>query len=598
MDVQMVSGQFRNGGLSFLIAPIRHQLYSVHSSVLSHLHSSEFLVNSTRKHDEGVWMLTSDAGTILVSVQHSPFVSRRGPYCYHIVIRRVPEFCDNTLLLSRPPLPKQKRLASGETLCSMSAGEASSSSFGKSFKNFSPHNLGSSIWRFLSGVSSNGSNSKFERQKGDDKRFGKRAKRQLHVAWLGKKSPFCGNVTYGKEITNALKERGYQISMFHFSQSEETIAQHFTRFRRSGSTSNQYPSDLKSSAMVTKVNNLGFYEVSLPCLYKSQIYTIPTPKSNQVFIDSLRNIKPDVIHASLTLSPLDFTLPEIADELNMPLVATFHPPFSSKRKSLTSNAQFMVYKLYAPFLAHYDRIVIFSDVQRDLLMRLGVPRGRIAVIPNGVDPDRYCPARSNLKREIKADTVFVYMGRIAPEKNVEALLEAWVQAKMGPRCKLVIVGNGPLAAGLQQTYRADQGVVWKGFVEGLDARLEILRGADVFVLPSFVEGLSLSLLEAMSVGLACVATDAGADGEVLSDGAGIPIDTENVVGQLRTLLPVLRDQPELRKVLGQKARQRVLEKYTLKDNIDRLETLYADVIEERRRRTPVKRRGKTSLVLQ
>ncbi len=43
----------------------------------------------------------------------------------------------------------------------------------------------------------------------------------MHIAWLGKKSPFCGNVTYGREITNALLDRGYQVSFLHFAQEEE-----------------------------------------------------------------------------------------------------------------------------------------------------------------------------------------------------------------------------------------------------------------------------------------------------------------------------------------------------------------------------------------
>ncbi len=113
-------------------------------------------------------------------------------------------------------------------------------------------------------------------------------------------------------------------------------------------------------------------------------------------------------------------------------------------------------------------------------------------------------------------------------------------------------------------------------------RIEILRGADVFILPSLVEGLSLSLLEAMACGLACIATDVGADGEVLSNGAGIVVSTQSLTTQLKTVLPLLRDQPELIKILGQKARQRVLERYTLSANITMLEELYDRLLQQRR----------------
>ncbi|MEB3224210.1 MAG: glycosyltransferase family 4 protein, partial [Synechococcus sp.] len=155
-----------------------------------------------------------------------------------------------------------------------------------------------------------------------------------------------------------------------------------------------------------------------------------------------------------------------------------------------------------------------------------------------------------------------------------ALLKAWRLANMGQDCLLLMVGDGPLKASLEPLYGADQGVLWLGFVGDEKQRIDLLRAADVFVLPSLVEGLSLSLLEAMACGLACIATDAGADGEVLNQGTGIVLDTQGVTGQLKTLLPLLRDQPEWVTILGHKARQRVLERYTLHNNISQLEQTY------------------------
>ena len=98
------------------------------------------------------------------------------------------------------------------------------------------------------------------------------------------------------------------------------------------------------------------------------------------------------------------------------------------------------------------------------------------------------------------------------------------------------------------------------------------------MLPSLVEGLSLALLEAMASGTACVATDAGADGEALEGGAGIVLSTQGVTTQLRTLLPVLRDQPVLTAELGRRARQRALERYTISRNIDAIEALYGSLV--------------------
>jgi glycosyltransferase involved in cell wall biosynthesis len=171
----------------------------------------------------------------------------------------------------------------------------------------------------------------------------------------------------------------------------------------------------------------------------------------------------------------------------------------------------------------------------------------------------------------------VYQGRLAMEKNVESLLKGWKSAKMGPRHKLAIVGSGPLESSLK-TFYAESNIVWLGFVASEERRIEILRGADCFILPSLVEGLSLSLLEAMACGTACVATDAGADGEVLDQGAGVILSTQKVSSQMKTLLPLFREHPEITALLGKKARARVLERYTLDKNITLLEQLYDTLV--------------------
>ncbi|BAS56531.1 MULTISPECIES: glycosyltransferase family 4 protein [Leptolyngbya] len=383
----------------------------------------------------------------------------------------------------------------------------------------------------------------------------------MHIAWLGKKTPFCGNVTYSREVTNALLDREHQVSFFHFAQ-EEASPDNFPDLR----------------------------EIQIPFLYKSQIYTIPTLKSAKVLEKALRDLspKPDIVHASLTLSPLDFMLPEICQELNLPLVATFHPAFDRKLRNFTSGTQHLMYQLYAPSLAKYDRVIIFSRIQRDLLIKLGVPAERIAVIPNGVDIERYSPGASSFKAQLGAKRLFLYQGRIAPEKNVESLLKAWKQANMGEDSQLVIVGNhGTLAASLIPFYGEEQGIKWLGFLADERDRINILRSTDVFILPSLVEGLSLSLLEAMACGVACVATDAGADGEVLEDEAGIVLETQRVTSQLRALLPQLRDHSSWTRMLGQKARQRVEERYTLSRNIAQVEALYEDLLDEHRRKRRV-----------
>ena len=105
-----------------------------------------------------------------------------------------------------------------------------------------------------------------------------------HIAWLGKKTPFCGNVTYGLSTTEALRKRGHQTSFIHFDNP--------------GSPSSSNTSLLANDP-----------DVSLPYLVKSQVYTIPSPRAQRELRECLKRLQPDVVHASLTLSPLDFRLP-------------------------------------------------------------------------------------------------------------------------------------------------------------------------------------------------------------------------------------------------------------------------------------------------
>jgi len=380
-----------------------------------------------------------------------------------------------------------------------------------------------------------------------------------HIAWLGKKSPFCGNVTYGDSTTVELRRRGHKISFIHFDN----------------------PSSSNLSKPLFLANDP---EVSLPYLIKSQVYTIPSPRAEKELRLSLARLKPDIVHASLTLSPLDFRLPDLCKKINVPLVGTFHPAFDAKNRNLTASTQQLTYQLYAPTLAKFDKIIVFSEPQKNVLEKLGVPEEKQIIIPNGVDEKIWKPncekneKYDQVKKKLGDERIFLYMGRIANEKNVEALLRSWRQTKNN-NCKLVIVGDGPMKPTLENSFSdlGQEKLIWWGTELDLETRVAIMQIAEVFLLPSLVEGLSLSLLEAMSTGTACVATDAGADGEVLDNGAGIVISTENVLAQLKTIIPILVEHPSFTKDLGEKARDRVKKRYTITKNINSLEKLYMDL---------------------
>jgi glycosyltransferase involved in cell wall biosynthesis len=283
----------------------------------------------------------------------------------------------------------------------------------------------------------------------------------------------------------------------------------------------------------------------------------------------------DVVHASFWFSSLDFDLPRACRRAGVPLVATFHVAFD-QRPSVWGGITSATYRLYAPTLAACDRVIVFGESQRDVLIELGVPEAGLRILPNGVDVDHYRPGPSDWKSRLDASLLFVYMGRVDSEKNVDVLLRAFLDSTPPAGVKLVVMGGGGERKKLQRQYR-DPRVVFTGHVSEAQTRIEVLRAADAFFLPSSVEGLSLSMLEAMACGAATVATDVGVDGDALR-GAGIVLSPRGLEEQLRLAIRSLIEMPWLSAPLGEAARRRVVERYGLQQNIDALVGVYRELV--------------------
>jgi glycosyltransferase involved in cell wall biosynthesis len=366
---------------------------------------------------------------------------------------------------------------------------------------------------------------------------------RLRVAWLGHRSTSKGDgiITYSREIPAALKRRGVEVVFFHHSQDGSLQAE--------------------SDA------------VALDSFFTTNRLVISRPGSTRRLADVLQQRQVDLVHASLSFSSLDFNLPRLCHRLGIPIVATFHVPFDT-RFTVWGGMCAAVYRLYAQALADCDAVIIFGETQREILVRLGVPREVIHVVPNGVDVGRYSPGPSTKKAELGAGQLFTYMGRVDPEKNVEVLLEVFLQVDPPADTHLAVVGGGANRHRLERRY-SDPRVHFTGLITEETDRIAILRASDAFFLPSRVEGLSLAMLEAMACGAATVATDVGSDGDALR-GTGIVIDPRNLEAELRAAIRLLVEIPELCRVLGRRARQRAVERFSLETNLAWLLSIYQD----------------------
>lgn len=302
---------------------------------------------------------------------------------------------------------------------------------------------------------------------------------------------------------------------------------------------------------------------------------ISSPRARSLIEEILARERIDIAHISLSFSQLDFSLPEICHAMGIPVVATIHFPYGPP-ETFWGSAVRVLYRVYSGSLKHYDAVLVFSEAQRDLLIDYGVSADRVRVIPNGVDVVTFAPGPADYKEQINASVLITYMGRLDPEKNVPDLVSAFQRLDLPRDHKLVVVGSGMDLSRLKRKATGDHRIVLRGFVGDLRERIRILRAADIFVLPSSIEGLSLAMLEAMATGTAVVATDVGADAEALR-GAGVIVDLDSLESQLPLALRVLVDYPEFRRDLAARARQRAVEEYSLETNIDRVVALYREL---------------------
>lgn len=300
--------------------------------------------------------------------------------------------------------------------------------------------------------------------------------------------------------------------------------------------------------------------------------TIPRPGTSVRIAHELERFRPDVIHVSLSNSLLDAWIVEHARRAGIPTVITVHLPYA-RVDSARGRVLFALYRYHQRALAAADMCIALSEEQRDLLLSIGCDRQRIDVLPNGVDTDIVTPGPSRIRAQLGARFVVAYIGRIDPEKRVSALVQAFLRQRWPADAMLLIAGTGTRERQVRRLSFGRPEVRLLGAVHDRAVCVDILRGADVFVLASTAEGLSLSLLEAMAAGCAVVATDAGEDGAAIGD-AGLTIPVHPLEPALSRSLARLHDDPVLRRTLSQRARQRACSHYALSTRVDRLQEIY------------------------
>lgn len=204
---------------------------------------------------------------------------------------------------------------------------------------------------------------------------------------------------------------------------------------------------------------------------------------------------------------------------------------------------------------------------------VGIPARRVRVVVNGV-PDRWMARLDGDPGGSSSSPLAVWLGLMAPVKRVEALMHAAVSV---PALRLRLVGDGPLRPRIE-ALASELGMQSRLELTGFVADpLPVLSEGDIFVLPSAAEACPIALLQAMALGLACVATRVGGVPEMLRDGVdGLLVDAGDDAS-LRETLSALSLDPQLRAALGAAAAGRVRELFTVEHCARRLLGIYEEV---------------------
>ena len=195
-------------------------------------------------------------------------------------------------------------------------------------------------------------------------------------------------------------------------------------------------------------------------------------------------------------------------------------------------------------------------------------------IPNGVNRPGLREAEKIIERwGLEKDSDGMFLGRIVPEKGLQYLVEAW--KGINTNKKLVIAGGSSDTDEFMNELKemSPESVVYTGFQQGRILE-ELYSNCYIYVLPSDLEGMPLSLLEAMSYGNCCVVSDIDECVEVVEDKA--IVFPHGNVNELRRVLQELLEEPERVAKYKDEAAEYITGKYNWDDVVEKTMELYKE----------------------
>ena len=234
-----------------------------------------------------------------------------------------------------------------------------------------------------------------------------------------------------------------------------------------------------------------------------------------------------------------------------------------------------------------DRIVSVSEFHRRWALDLGICNpAKILAIPNGIASlPKPQATRAGLRKQLGVqdkDLLFLSMARLAPDKGLEYLISAAaILLRSERRFQVVIAGDGPVRAQLEELTRKLGVADWVTFLGFREDVSDLLAASDLVVLPSLREGLSISLLEAMAAGKPIIATSIGSHREVASQSEiALVVPPADASALCNAILELVQNPSQMAR-LGTNARALFQSQYTEERMLNTYKQLYFDLLSEK-----------------
>ncbi|NLP36411.1 MAG: glycosyltransferase family 4 protein [Firmicutes bacterium] len=294
----------------------------------------------------------------------------------------------------------------------------------------------------------------------------------------------------------------------------------------------------------------------------------------------------DVIHAHDWL--VAYAARAVKHAVKRPLVATIHATEYGRNRGLHTDEQRYISDVEWWLTYEAWKVICCSQYMFHELKRIfQLPTDKIAIIPNGVEPEQFRLKRSESKiRDRYAapeEKIIFFVGRLVQEKGIHLLLEAAPKILAAePKAKFIIAGKGPALENLRWQARKsglEKSFYFTGYIDDL-TRNALYQAAAVAVFPSLYEPFGIVALEAMAANVPVVVSDTGGLAEIVEHGVNglkcYPGNAESLADQIITLL---KDQVYA-KQLVRRARQMVEKTYAWQEIAKQTRNIYQEVLAE------------------